>query len=74
MDVAVRRFAVRKSIMIDAPRDHVFAVFAAGHDKWWPRSHHIGRSEQFTAILEPRAGGRWYERGRPTAPSATGGA
>lgn len=54
---------VRKSITVDAPVAHVFAVFSERQDSWWPRSHHIGAREKFTAILEPRAGGRWYERG-----------
>ena len=62
MDIAVQRFAVHKSITVEAPVAHVFRTFTAGHNDWWPRSHHIGKGEAFTAILEPRAGGRCFER------------
>jgi uncharacterized protein YndB with AHSA1/START domain len=51
---------VRKEITIDAPQAHVFRVFSEGIDKWWPREHHIGSSPLKRAVLEPRAGGRWY--------------
>jgi uncharacterized protein YndB with AHSA1/START domain len=54
---------VRKTITVDAPRDRAFAVFTEGFDRWWPRSHHIGTAELAESVLEPRAGGRWYERG-----------
>lgn len=41
----------------------VFEVFTTDHNDWWPRSRHIGKPDSFTAILEPRIGGRWYETG-----------
>jgi len=34
----------------------------ADFDRWWPREHHIGSADLGEAALEPRAGGRWYER------------
>jgi len=63
MDMEVENIAVRKTITVNAPVDHVFRTFTAGQNEWWPRAHHIGTSERFTAILEPRVDGRWYERG-----------
>lgn len=54
---------VRKTIVVDAPLAHVFTVFTRDLDSWWPRDHHIGGTKTFEAILEPKAGGRWYERG-----------
>jgi hypothetical protein len=55
--------SARKSITVRAPVAHAFKVFTERFDTWWPRSHHIGKVEPFTAMIEPREGGRWYERG-----------
>src|SRR5271169_6472310 len=63
MNVEVKNILVRKSIVVNAPLAHVFAVFTERHDAWWPRAHHIGSREKFTAMLERRLGGRWFERG-----------
>jgi uncharacterized protein YndB with AHSA1/START domain len=63
MDMEVKQLAVRKTITVDAPIAHVFRTFTVNQNAWWPRGHHIGKCETFTAIVEPRAGGRWFERG-----------
>lgn len=63
MTTAEQDVFVRKTIVVNAPPAHVFAVFTDRIDTWWPRDHHIGASKEFTAILEPRIRGRWYERG-----------
>ncbi|HVR07224.1 MAG TPA: SRPBCC family protein [Thermoanaerobaculia bacterium] len=56
--------SVKKSVMVEAPQAHAFAVFTERQGGWWPlASHHIGKVQAETAVLEPRAGGRWYERG-----------
>jgi uncharacterized protein YndB with AHSA1/START domain len=55
--------SVRKSVLVNAPIAHAFKVFTERFDSWWPHSHHIGKVEPFTVFLEPRVGGRWYERG-----------
>jgi uncharacterized protein YndB with AHSA1/START domain len=54
---------VRKSVRVAAPPDRAFEVFTAGIGRWWPKTHHIGASDLDTLVIEPRAGGRWYERG-----------
>jgi uncharacterized protein YndB with AHSA1/START domain len=55
---------VRKEITVDVPVERAFEVFTAGMSTWWPRdSHHIGEQEMAEAVMEPRAGGRWFERG-----------
>jgi uncharacterized protein YndB with AHSA1/START domain len=54
---------VRKSLTVDAPCAHAFEVFTAGFDRWWPRAHHIGKADLLAAVIEPKAGGRWYEKG-----------
>jgi uncharacterized protein YndB with AHSA1/START domain len=55
--------SVRRAVTVDVDRERAFSVFTEGLDTWWMRSHHIGAAEIEVAILEPRQGGRWYERG-----------
>ncbi|HUP49746.1 MAG TPA: SRPBCC family protein [Thermoanaerobaculia bacterium] len=52
---------VRKEIVVDAPAERAFRVFTSRFDKWWPRDHHILEAPLVNVVLEPRAGGRWYE-------------
>jgi len=52
---------VKKSVVVKTPPERAFAVFTAEIGKWWPSSHSIGGAYK-EAVLEPRAGGRWYER------------
>lgn len=54
---------VRKQIVVDAPQERAFRVFTEGLDRWWPREYKIGKAPMAKAILEERAGGRWYEKG-----------
>jgi uncharacterized protein YndB with AHSA1/START domain len=54
---------VRKSVIVQASAQHAFDVFTAGIARWWPKSHHIGASEPERHVIEPREGGRWFERG-----------
>jgi uncharacterized protein YndB with AHSA1/START domain len=55
--------AVRRSVTIQGLPDHAFAVFTDGLSTWWPlQTHTIGAQPAAAAIIEPRAGGRWFER------------
>ena len=54
---------VRKSVRVAVAPDRAFEVFTACIARWWPRTHSIGRSPMREVVIEPRAGGRWYERG-----------
>jgi uncharacterized protein YndB with AHSA1/START domain len=53
---------VRKTVRVNAGAARAFEVFTAGLTRWWPRSHSIGKGPLQDAVIEPRAGGRWYER------------
>jgi|SRR5215469_2605634 len=59
----IRPAPVRKSITVKADAAHAFEVFTARIGSWWPRSHSVGSSPQKNVVVEPRAGGRWYEIG-----------
>jgi hypothetical protein len=55
---------VRKSVTVTAPLAVAFEVFTAQIEAWWPMaSHHIGEADCAAVVIEPRAGGRWFERG-----------
>jgi uncharacterized protein YndB with AHSA1/START domain len=52
--------AVVKSVTVEATVEEAFALFTAGFDSWWPRTHHIGKLPMQKGIIEERAGGRCY--------------
>jgi len=54
---------VRKELTINASQKQAFQAFTKELDRWWPRSHHIGKAEMKQAVLEMKEGGRWYEIG-----------
>jgi len=54
---------VRKSVRVGAPPERAFKVFTDGIARWWPKTHHIGAADLDALVIEPKAGGRWYERG-----------
>ncbi len=54
---------VRKSIVVRAGTEASFAAFFSAMGRWWPRSKSIGSAPQTDVVVEPRIGGRWYERG-----------
>ncbi|MEO8678921.1 MAG: SRPBCC family protein [Vicinamibacterales bacterium] len=59
----VPALSVRKSVVVNTAQARAFEVFTRGFDSWWPKGHHIGKAEMLAAIIEPRTGGRWYEKG-----------
>jgi uncharacterized protein YndB with AHSA1/START domain len=48
---------------VGMPVEEAFRFFTDSFGSWWPAEYHIGHADMATAILEPREGGRWYERG-----------
>jgi uncharacterized protein YndB with AHSA1/START domain len=56
--------SVRKVLRVQAPQATAWRVFTEKMAAWWPLEHYkIGRVKAVDAIVEPRVGGRWYERG-----------
>jgi uncharacterized protein YndB with AHSA1/START domain len=54
--------SVFKSVRVKAPIERAFSVFVEQMETWWPATHHIGSTPFEAIFVEPRAGGRWYER------------
>jgi uncharacterized protein YndB with AHSA1/START domain len=55
--------SVRESIVVNAPAERAFKVFTEDMQSWWPKEHHILESELAEMVVEPRVGGRIYDRG-----------
>ena len=53
---------VRQIVTVDVPIDRAFAVFTDDISSWWPAEHHIGEQPFAAVVIEPRAGGRFFER------------
>jgi uncharacterized protein YndB with AHSA1/START domain len=55
---------VRKVVKVRAPQAVAWSVFTEQMGAWWPlASYKIGKANAVDAVIEPRVGGRWYERG-----------
>jgi uncharacterized protein YndB with AHSA1/START domain len=56
--------SLRKVVNVDAPVAVAWRVFTEKMGTWWPlATHKIGKVKAVDAVIEPRVGGRWYERG-----------
>jgi hypothetical protein len=58
----IRPAPVNRSVVVKADVERSFAAFTGRMGRWWPSSHQIGSTPFADVIVEPRAGGRWYER------------
>lgn len=58
----VAEAVVRKSVRVNATIERAFSVFVEQMETWWPATHHIGKTPFEAIFIEPRVGGRWYER------------
>ena len=55
---------VRKIVSVQAPQAVAWRVFTEQMAVWWPLAYYkIGQANAVDAVIEPRVGGRWYERG-----------
>ena len=56
--------SVRKVVSVDAPPMVAWRVFTEKMGAWWPLAFYkIGKANAVDAVIEPRVGGCWYERG-----------
>ena len=50
------------TVTVGVPVEQAVRGFTDSFTSWWPPQDHIGQADMAEAVLEPRAGGRWYER------------
>jgi uncharacterized protein YndB with AHSA1/START domain len=56
--------SVRKTIVVEAAQGIAWRVFTEKMGSWWPLAYYkIGAAKAVDAVIEPRVGGRWFERG-----------
>jgi hypothetical protein len=56
--------SLRKVVSVKVPQDVAWRMFTERMGTWWPlATHKIGKAKAVDAVIEPRVGGRWYERG-----------
>jgi uncharacterized protein YndB with AHSA1/START domain len=60
--VAAKANVVQKKLSVNLPVERVFDVFTQNMTAWWPATHHIAKQPFAEITVEPRAGGRWFER------------
>lgn len=63
MTMQTTDLTVRKTVTVNAPREHAFRVWTERFNDWWPSGHHIGDADMESAVIEWREGGRVYELG-----------
>lgn len=63
MSTAATIPAINRTITVAAPVERAFRVFTESFSSWWPSDYHIGQADYASAVIEPKEGGRWYERG-----------
>src|SRR5262245_3159 len=54
---------VVRSVSVPLSQARTFELFTARMGDFWPKEHSIGSSEIADVVIEPRVGGRWFERG-----------
>ena len=55
--------AVRNSVTVPLSEADAFGLFVDRFSEWWPLgSHYIGARPAVKVVIEPHAGGRWFER------------
>lgn len=39
--------SVKAEVPVETSRERTFQVFVEGIDRWWPRSHHVGKARRY---------------------------
>lgn len=58
---------LRLAFDVACPAEHAFATWTLRIGSWWPADHTVTADPDLAVVLEPRVGGRIYERTRTGA-------
>jgi uncharacterized protein YndB with AHSA1/START domain len=61
-DSSAAALEVRKRVEVPLAPDAAFELFTTRMTEFWPAEHSIGDSAFAEVVVEPMAGGRWFER------------
>ncbi len=50
-----------RTVTVKAPPARAFELFANHIADWWPRGQTVGKKPHVALVIEPRAGGKWFE-------------
>jgi uncharacterized protein YndB with AHSA1/START domain len=51
----------KRTMSVNVPIERAFKAFTEKMGAWWPATHHVGGTPFNDILIDPRAGGRWYE-------------
>jgi uncharacterized protein YndB with AHSA1/START domain len=51
-----------RTVQVKALPARAFDVFALNIGQWWPKGVTIAKAPHVAIVVEPKAGGRWFER------------
>ncbi len=51
-----------RTVVVKAKPARAFDLFANHMEQWWPKGRTIGKSPHVAIVVEPHAGGQWFER------------
>jgi uncharacterized protein YndB with AHSA1/START domain len=63
MTTQTEETSIKTDVVVDAPIEHAFRVFTERFDQIKPREHTMLQVDIAKSVLEPRGGGRVYDRG-----------
>jgi uncharacterized protein YndB with AHSA1/START domain len=63
---------VHKQVTVNASQQRAFDFFTAEMSRWWPATHSILKSPLKQYVIEPQAGGRWYQVAEDGSTGQTG--
>lgn len=53
---------IEQEVTVAAPPARAFEIFTRDIGRWWPKGRTVGAKPHAAIVIEPRAGGRWFER------------